>query len=95
VGWSFQVGADVVTAGPGSRLFAPRNTPHTLANLGTERGLLLCVFAPAGFERRFERMLAEQSGGGLAPELRVLSEAERRTQMVGPPLSAGPSGGTP
>ncbi|WP_442928885.1 cupin domain-containing protein [Modestobacter sp. VKM Ac-2980] len=35
---SFQVGSEVITAGPGSWLFAPRNTPDTLANLGSESG---------------------------------------------------------
>jgi hypothetical protein len=42
---------------------------------------LLCVFAPAGFERRFERLLAEQAGQP-PPER---SAAERETRILGPP----------
>jgi quercetin dioxygenase-like cupin family protein len=83
---AFQVGSEVVTAGPGTWLFAPRNVPHTLANPGDHLGTLLCFFAPGGFERRFARALAEQSGGSLPAELEALSEAERSTKAVGPPL---------
>jgi quercetin dioxygenase-like cupin family protein len=84
---TFQVGDDVVSGGPGTWVFAPRDTPHTLANLGTRDGRLLCVFAPAGFERRFERMVAEQTGQQIPDEL---AAAEQATRMVGPPLSAPP-----
>ncbi|KGN37093.1 cupin domain-containing protein [Knoellia subterranea] len=81
---SFQLGEEVVTGGPGTWAFAPRDTPHTLANHGTEPGRLLCVFAPGGFERRFERMLTDASGDGvdLPP-----SEAELATRLLGPPLT--------
>ena len=76
---TFQLGHEVVAAGRGTWAFAPRDTPHTLANFGALPARLLCVFAPGGFERRFERMLA---GSDLAS-----SAAERATRMVGPPLS--------
>jgi quercetin dioxygenase-like cupin family protein len=85
---TFQLGSDVITAGPGSWLFVPRTTPHTLANHGPEPGRLLCVFAPGGFERRFERMLAQTSGGPLPAGLSELADAERATEVVGPPLNA-------
>jgi quercetin dioxygenase-like cupin family protein len=74
---------EIVTGEPGTWAFAPRDTPHTLANLGTEDVRLLCVFAPGGFERRFERMLAERSGVTAAVER---SPAEEATRVVGPPL---------
>jgi hypothetical protein len=41
------------------------------------------MFAPGGFERRFERMLAKQHGAAVLAEL---SEAERATRLIGPPL---------
>jgi quercetin dioxygenase-like cupin family protein len=81
---SLQVGDDVITGGPGTWGCAPRNVPHTLANLGTDEGRLLCLFAPGGFERRFERMVADQDAGFLAE----LSQAERATRRVGPPLAS-------
>lgn len=81
---SFQLGDEVVTGGPGTWAFAPRDTPHTLANLGAEEGRLLCVFAPGGFERRFERMLADASGDAVGWER---TEAERATRLIGPPMA--------
>jgi quercetin dioxygenase-like cupin family protein len=83
---TFQVGADLVTGGPGTWVFAPRNAAHALANHGSETARLLCVFAPGGFERRFERMLAEQAGLEIAAEIAELAEAERSTRVVGPPI---------
>jgi quercetin dioxygenase-like cupin family protein len=82
---TFQVGDEIVSGGPGTWVFAPRDTPHTLANHSGDVGRLLCVFAPAGFERRFERILAKQAGQDFEADL---SEAERATRPVGPPVSA-------
>lgn len=83
-----QVGEDVVRGGPGSWMFAPRNTPHTLGNHGADPVRFLCLFAPGGFERRFERMLAAQTGAVVPDEL---AEAERATTLLGPPMPL-PSG---
>lgn len=84
-GWiTFQVGDEIITGGPGTWVYAPRNAPHALANFGAVDARLLCTFAPGGFERRFERMLAEQTG---QPALEP-SEAERATRLLGPPLTA-------
>lgn len=80
---SFQLGDEIITGGPGTWACAPKNVAHTLANHGTEPGLLLCVFAPAGFERRFERIIASELG----TELPEMSEAERATQLIGPPMT--------
>jgi quercetin dioxygenase-like cupin family protein len=80
---SLQVGEEVVTGGPGTWACAPKDVPHTLGNFGTDEGRLLCMFAPGGFERRFERMLARQHGDAVLAEL---SEAERATRLIGPPL---------
>ena len=55
-----------------------------LANHRTQDGRLLCVSAPGGIERRFERMLAESSGDGVELER---SEAERATRPIGPPMT--------
>jgi quercetin dioxygenase-like cupin family protein len=80
---SLQVGEELVTGGPGTWACAPKDVPHTLGNFGTDEGRLLCMFAPGGFERRFERMLAKQHGDAVLAEL---SEAERATRLIGPPL---------
>jgi mannose-6-phosphate isomerase-like protein (cupin superfamily) len=59
---TFQVEDRLVTAGPGELAFAPRNVPHTLANLSGAPARYLLVCTPAGFERYFARMEAEQAG---------------------------------
>ena len=51
---TFQLGDELVTAGPGSVTFAPRGIHHTLANLSPATARFLLVCTPAGFERRFE-----------------------------------------
>jgi quercetin dioxygenase-like cupin family protein len=81
---TLQIGDEIVSGGPGTWAFAPKDTPHTLANLTDQEVRLLCVFAPAGFERRFERILAKQAGQQ-PPER---SAAERETRTLGPPLTA-------
>jgi len=87
---TFQVGEDLVTGGPGTWVFAPRNVPHALANHGGHAARLLCVFAPGGFERRFERMLAQHDTHAAVPDhLAQLAEAERMTHVVGPPIPTG------
>jgi len=84
---TFQVGDDLVTGGPGTWVFAPRNAPHALANHDKQPARLLCLFAPGGFERRFDRILAQHNSQAAVPEdLAQLAEAERRTQIVGPPI---------
>ncbi len=76
-----------ITGGPRTWAFAPRNAPHALANHGTATARVLCVFAPGGFERRFERILAEQEGRqDILAELADLAPAERATQVTGPPI---------
>ena len=78
------LGDQRVTGGPGTWGTAPKGTPHTLANFGQAPARLLCLFSPAGFERRFERMLADP---GLAATLTELHEHERATRLLGPPLT--------
>lgn len=53
---------------------------------GDDPAWVLCVFAPAGFERRFEPMLAAQAGTGDAPP-----EPSGTTRFVGPPLQVDES----
>lgn len=78
-----QVGDEIAAGGPGTWAYAPKDIAHTLANLTDQETRVLCVFAPAGFERRFERMLAEQAGQPL-PEPTL---AEQQTRLLGPPLT--------
>lgn len=81
---TLRLGDHLVTGGPGTWGTAPKGTPHTLANFGVTPARLLCLFSPAGFERRFERMLADPE---LASSLAELHEHERATRLLGPPLA--------
>jgi mannose-6-phosphate isomerase-like protein (cupin superfamily) len=59
---TFQVRDELVTAGPGTLMFAERGVPHTFCNQGEEPARYLLVCTPAGFERYFDRIAAEAEG---------------------------------
>lgn len=59
---TFQLGDELASAGPGELIFAPRGSHHTLANLSEAEARYLLVCTPAGFERYFARMAADQAG---------------------------------
>jgi quercetin dioxygenase-like cupin family protein len=81
---TFDVAGERVTAGAGEVAFAPRGEVHTLANLSgaPARYLLLCT--PAGFERYFDRIAADQAGVAPPPEA---AGPIPETTVVGPPIS--------
>jgi EmrB/QacA subfamily drug resistance transporter len=56
---TFQVGDELVTAGPGAVAFAPRGVHHTLANLSDAEARYLLICTPGGFERRFDPAASE------------------------------------
>jgi quercetin dioxygenase-like cupin family protein len=58
----FQVDDALVTKGAGELSFAARNVAHTLANHSDAPARYVLVCTPAGFERYFGRMAAEQAG---------------------------------
>jgi quercetin dioxygenase-like cupin family protein len=59
---TFQVGDDLLTAGPGELAFAPGGTPHTVANPSDEPARYLLICTPAGFEREMARRAADRAG---------------------------------
>ncbi|CAN5712152.1 cupin domain-containing protein [soil metagenome] len=59
---TFQLEDDVFTRTRGELAFARRGVPHTFANLSHADARVLIVCTPAGFERSFGRMAAEQAG---------------------------------
>jgi uncharacterized RmlC-like cupin family protein len=48
--------------GQGDLAFAPRGVPHTFTNRTDAPARYVLVCTPAGFERYFARMAAEQEG---------------------------------
>jgi hypothetical protein len=59
---TFQLEDEVFTRTRGELAFAPRNVPHTFANLSGADARTLIICTPAGFERYFDRMAAERAG---------------------------------
>ncbi len=59
---TFQLRDELTTARPGDLVFAPRGVAHTFANLSEAPARQLIVCTPAGFERYFARMAAENAG---------------------------------
>jgi mannose-6-phosphate isomerase-like protein (cupin superfamily) len=58
---TFQLGDEYVAASGGEMVFAPGGAAHTLANFGAGPARYLLVCTPAGFERYFARIEAEQA----------------------------------
>jgi len=58
----FQVEDTLVTKGPGEVSFAPRNVAHALANHSDAPAHYVLVCTPAGFERHWARLAAEEAG---------------------------------
>ena len=58
----FQVEDELITKRKGDLAFAPRNVPHALTNRTDEPAHYVLVCTPAGLERSFARMAAEQAG---------------------------------
>jgi mannose-6-phosphate isomerase-like protein (cupin superfamily) len=81
---TFQVGDELVTAGPGELAFAGRGTHHTLANLGDAPARYLLVCTPGAFERYFDRMAAAATGVAAPAEA---SKPFPETIVVGPQIA--------
>jgi mannose-6-phosphate isomerase-like protein (cupin superfamily) len=62
------LGDEVVTAGPGTWVFKPRNQWHTFWNAGDTPCTIIEIISPAGFEDFF-RELAEVYADGGEPDL--------------------------
>jgi quercetin dioxygenase-like cupin family protein len=58
----FQLGDERVTRRAGELAFAPRGVHHTFANHGDAEARTLIACTPAGFERYFARIAADQAG---------------------------------
>jgi mannose-6-phosphate isomerase-like protein (cupin superfamily) len=86
---TFQLGDALVTRRGGELVWAARGAHHAFANQsGADiRWLLIC--APAGFERYFQRMAAEEAGVDPPPEA---LEPWPEVIVVGPRIGSDPAG---
>jgi quercetin dioxygenase-like cupin family protein len=82
---TFRLGEERIARRAGEVAFAPRGVDHTFANLADAEARTLIVCTPAGFERYFARLAAEQAGVP-APEWALAATPPVTT--VGPPIGA-------
>jgi quercetin dioxygenase-like cupin family protein len=79
----FRVGDSLLARSAGQLAFAPRGTPHALANRSDAPARYLLVCTPAGFERHFARIAAAAAGTEPPPwALRPVPDVVR----LGPPI---------
>jgi hypothetical protein len=81
----FQVDDALVAKAAGELSFAPRTVPHTLANHSDAPARYVLVCTPAGFERHWARIAAEQAG--VEPPQWALQPIPEVT-VVGPEIAA-------
>lgn len=68
--FQFIVNDRTIPAAAGAYVFVPKDTPHTVANIGPSTGRMLVILTPPGFEKFWEeraRQMAE-SGDQIDPE---------------------------
>ena len=68
--FTFKIGEEVMTGGPGTCAFLPRNVPHAWKNCGSTTGRALFLYTPAADGGYIEEMLQPTS-----------SEAEREARL--------------
>ena len=61
------LGDEVVTAGPGTWVFKPRNQWHTFWNAGDTPCEIIEIISPAGFEDFFRELAKVWASGDLSP----------------------------
>jgi mannose-6-phosphate isomerase-like protein (cupin superfamily) len=77
------LGDEVVTAGPGTWVFKPRDQWHTFWNAGDTPCEIIEVISPAGFEDFFRELAKGWAGGDLSP----LAELSQRAGLDMDPTS--------
>jgi mannose-6-phosphate isomerase-like protein (cupin superfamily) len=73
----FQLGDEVLTAGPGETVIKPRGVPHAFWNPGDEEARLLELISPGGFDRYFAEM-APLLNAEDAPDFGRIGEVQAR-----------------
>ena len=67
--FTFKIGDEVTTGGPGTCAFMPRNVPHAWKNSGSVPGRVVFLYTPAGAGRFVEEMLDHPPDGELKKRL--------------------------
>lgn len=67
--FTFKIGEEVTTGGPGTCAFLPRNVPHAWKNSGSHPGRVVFLYTPASAGRFVEGMLEQPKEGELKKRL--------------------------
>jgi mannose-6-phosphate isomerase-like protein (cupin superfamily) len=70
----FRLGDTTVVRGAGSRVYGPRDVPHTFRNVGDDDLKCLIVSSPGGFEQSFIEIAALGEGADLDSTGRILAK---------------------
>lgn len=82
-----QIGADVLTAGPGALVVKPRGVPHAFWNAGDAPARLLELISPAGFEHYFTDLAPLLPPNRPNPDFDGLADVQQRYQLTVDPSS--------
>jgi mannose-6-phosphate isomerase-like protein (cupin superfamily) len=79
--FTFKIGDEIVSGGPGTCAFMPRNIPHAWKNTGSETGRVLFLYTPAAAGGLIEDLAEHRPGS--ADEHKHLFE-RHHWEVVGP-----------
>jgi mannose-6-phosphate isomerase-like protein (cupin superfamily) len=83
--FSFKIGDEFSTGGPGTCAFMPREVPHAWKNSGTETGRAFFIYIPGAAGKLFEEMRQAQPVASMSgPEAAQLFR-RYGWEIVGPP----------
>jgi mannose-6-phosphate isomerase-like protein (cupin superfamily) len=74
----FEIGDEVLTAGPGQLVAKPRGVWHAFWNAGDAPARVLEVIAPGGFERYFAELSELLPPARPAPDIEAIGELQAR-----------------
>jgi mannose-6-phosphate isomerase-like protein (cupin superfamily) len=78
----FEIGDEVITAGPGRLVSKPRGIPHAFWNAGDRPARVLELIAPAGFERYFAELAPLLPPAAPAPDIEAIMALQARYGMT-------------
>lgn len=73
----WQIGEEVVQAGPGTYVFIPPGVPHNIANASDKPARMIMTVSPPGHEHYFEELARLLAAGG-PPDAANIAELRRR-----------------
>ena len=83
--FSFKIGDEFSTGGPGTCAFMPRDIPHAWKNSGTETGRAFFIYTPGAAGKLFEEMRRAQPAASVSDPQFAQLFRRYGWEIVGPP----------